>query len=338
MESDPSPAVVAAAVETSSGDPPKHLGTAVGESSRLMTPDIATTTAPGADLPSAEPTVNSEISAFSEAPQQCDAVPPDDDPSAALRESIIQEAKGHVAKELPTSLAVLSDLLRLVTEATDEWKEARRSWEARVEEMQLLTENPKSLSDAETVKLVVLAALPDLRTHELLPYLSPCDFAMLKAVFGYIQSYRRDWGEATRHSPPVRNPLIDALEQMAPQVFAPPYSDLADLGRKFVEAFETGRKIVDAFRLKVVDAIGQAEAAEDSKVPEFSPWIEAPHMLDLMRRNGIKGKADRTVSRKKNHWGATFQPNTNFQKFRFELSKLRKIGIVYPPEWDSPAT
>ena len=67
---------------------------------------------------------------------------------------------------------------------------------------------------------------------------------------------------------------------------------------------------------------------------DYSPWIDSPKMIALMKANCIRGTSDRNIGRKKQAWQAESQVGTNNQLFRFKLSILRQLGITYPPEWD----
>ena len=66
----------------------------------------------------------------------------------------------------------------------------------------------------------------------------------------------------------------------------------------------------------------------------YSPWIGSPEMLTLMRTNGIKGNAERTISRYKSKWQSESQVGTNSQLFRFDISVLDSMSITYPAAWD----
>jgi hypothetical protein len=74
-------------------------------------------------------------------------------------------------------------------------------------------------------------------------------------------------------------------------------------------------------------------AAPDEHM-DFSPWIGAPEFISLMKLNGGRGNSESTITRKKKEWEAKSQPGSNDQLFHFQLSKLRELGIKYPPEWD----
>ena len=73
----------------------------------------------------------------------------------------------------------------------------------------------------------------------------------------------------------------------------------------------------------------------DSEIPivEFSPWIDSPEMIALMKFNGHNSTGDKTIQRYKQKWKAESQPDTNHQKFRFHLPTLKDLGINPLPDW-----
>ena len=71
-------------------------------------------------------------------------------------------------------------------------------------------------------------------------------------------------------------------------------------------------------------------------VREFSPWIDSPKMIELMKLNGIRGTSDTAIKRSKKLWQAEPQVGRHNQLFHFRLATLRELRIKYPPEWDNP--
>ena len=77
---------------------------------------------------------------------------------------------------------------------------------------------------------------------------------------------------------------------------------------------------------------------------DYSPWIDQVEFRKVLVMNNIKmrsptkGHAPRTIGRKKELWGAEFQPGANSQNFRFKFSKLDELKVTYPEDWINRAT
>lgn len=79
----------------------------------------------------------------------------------------------------------------------------------------------------------------------------------------------------------------------------------------------------------------QSTGRERANGSEYSPWIDSPKMIEMMKANGIRGTSDAGIKRTKKTWQAEAQTGSNNQRFRLKLSTLDELGIKYPAEWNT---
>lgn len=87
----------------------------------------------------------------------------------------------------------------------------------------------------------------------------------------------------------------------------------------------------------VADRHGSAKSQPAASSPEYSPWIDAKRMIELMKSNGDTSTEEWSVGRRKKQWGSESQSGSNNRVFRFRLTRLRNLSIKYPSEWDEPS-